>query len=73
MNEVNSEKIMNEIQSVIDSGVTYIDAIVDYAERNEIEIEILGEIIRRSPVLKARIHVEAEELNMVDRVTRLPV
>ena len=73
MNEVNSEIIMNEIQSMIESGVTYIDAIVDYAERNEIEIEILGEIIRRSPVLKARIHVEAEELNMVDRVARLPV
>lgn len=73
MNELNSEFIMNEIQHLIDDGASYIDAIVEFAERNEIEIEVVGEIIRRSPILKARVHVEAEELNMVDRVARLPV
>jgi hypothetical protein len=73
MNELNSEFIMNEIQTLIEGGASYIDAIVEFAERNEIEIEVVGEIIRRSPILKARVHVEAEELNMVDRVARLPV
>lgn len=73
MNELNSEYIMNQIQSLIDSGATYIDAVVEFSERNEIEIEVVGEIIRRSPILKSRIHVEAEELNLVDKVTRLPV
>jgi len=73
MKELNSEFIMNEIQSLIGGGVTYIDAIVEFAERNQIEIEVVGEIIRRSPILKAKVHVEAEELNMVDKVTRLPV
>lgn len=73
MKELNSEFIMNEIQTLIEGGASYIDAIVEFAERNEIEIEVVGEIIRRSPILKAKVHVEAEELNMVDRVARLPV
>ena len=40
--ELNSEAIMNEIQSYINGGATYIDAIVDYAEKNGIEIEVVG-------------------------------
>ena len=71
--ELNSERIMNEIQQYVEAGVPYMDAVIEYAERNDVEIEVVGEIIRRSPVLKAKIHREAEELNMVDRVARLPV
>lgn len=73
MKELNSEYIMTEIENLIGNGATYIDAIVEFSERNDIEIEVVGEVIRRSPILKAKIHVEAEELNMVDRVARLPV
>lgn len=71
--ELNSERIMNEIHEYVEAGVPYMDAVIEYAERNDVEIEVVGEIIRRSPVLKAKIHREAEELNMVDRVARLPV
>jgi predicted aldo/keto reductase-like oxidoreductase len=73
MKELNSELIMREIQEYIDSGIPYIDAVIEYAEKNEVEIEVVGEIIRRSPVLKAKIHSEAEELNMMERTARLPV
>ena len=71
--ELNSERIMNEIQQYVEAGVPYMDAVIEYAERNEVEIEVVGEIIRRSPVLKAKIHREAEELNMVEKTARLPV
>lgn len=73
MKELNSEKIMNDIREYVDNGVPYIDAIVDYSEREGVEIEVLGEIIRRSPVLKSRIYDEAEKLNMVESTARLPV
>lgn len=73
MNEINSEYIMKEIKDAISAGVPYIDAIVDFAEKNNIEIEVVGEMIRRSPLLKAKIHVEAEELNMLEPIARLPV
>jgi len=71
--EINSEMIVNEIQEYLDKGVPYIDAIVDYAERNEVEIEVVGEIVRRSPLLKAKIYEEAEVLNMVEPEIRLPI
>lgn len=71
--QLNSEKIMLEIADMIKSGVPYIDAIVEYCEKNELEIEVAGEIIRRSPILKAKIYEEAEELNLVERQVRLPV
>ena len=73
MKELNSEKIMNDIREYIDNGVPYIDAIVDYSEREGVEIEVLGEIIRRSPVLKSRIYEEASKLNMVESSARLPI
>lgn len=73
MNEPSTETIMREIAESIDKGVPYIDAIVHYADKNGIEIEVVGEIIRRSPVLKSKIYDEAEELNMVERTVRLPL
>lgn len=73
LNKLSAEHIINDIASEIDRGVPYIDAVLDYAERNGLEVEIVGEIIRRSPVLKAKIYREAEELNMVERLVRLPI
>ena len=73
MKELNSELIMKEIQSYIEGGSTYIDAICEYAERNQIEIEVVGEIIRRSPVLKSCVQTEAEDLRMIEPISRLPV
>lgn len=73
MKELETESIINEIQSYIEAGVPYIDAIVDYAEKNEIEIEVVGEIVKRSPLLKAFVQAEAEQLRMIEPIVRLPI
>ena len=73
LSKLNSERIVNDISKHIEAGVTYIDAIVEYAQNNELEIEVLGEIIRKSPMLKANIYREAEKLNMIEKLVRLPV
>jgi predicted aldo/keto reductase-like oxidoreductase len=73
MDELNSERIMRDIQSYIDSGASYMDALIEYSNREDIEIELLGEIIRKSPILKSKIYDEAESLKMVEKITRLPV
>ena len=73
MKEISTENIVKEIQSFIDKGVPYIDAVVEYAEKIEVEIEVIGQMIRSSPILKAKIQYEAEELNMMDKTDRLPV
>lgn len=73
INRLNSERIVIEIERHIRAGVPYIDAVVEYAESNNLEVEVVGEIIKKSPMLKAKIYREAEELNMVEKLVRLPV
>jgi hypothetical protein len=73
LTQLTSESIMREINSNILRGVPYIDAVIAYAESYGLEVESVGEIIRKSPVLKAKIYREAEDLNMVEKLTRLPV
>ena len=73
LNRLNSERIMIEISRHIEAGVPYIDAVVEYATQNELEIEVIGEIIKKSPVLKANIYREAEKLKMIEKLVRLPV
>lgn len=73
MKQLNSEQIVTDIQRYINTGVPYIDAIVEYSARQGIEIELLGEIIRRSPILKSKIHQEAENLKLVEPISRLPI
>lgn len=73
LQKLNCERIMKEISAHISEGIPYIDAVVEYAEKNGLEIEVIGEIIRKSPLLKANIYREAEELNMVEKLVRLPV
>lgn len=68
-----AEKILVEIQGYVNEEVSYIDALVYYAETNNLEIDLIGEIIRRSPVLKSKVRDDAERLNMVEKSTKLPI
>jgi len=51
----------------------YMEAVLDYAVKNDIEIEALADIIRKNPNLKSRIQDEAEDLFMMERTAKLPV
>jgi len=46
---------------------------LDYAQKNDIEIEALGDIIRKNTNLKSRIQDEAEDLRLMERTAKLPV
>jgi|TARA_B110000908_G_C10153040_1_gene402292 hypothetical protein len=59
------DKIHHEIARHISRGVPYIDALVDFAEKNEIEIETVAQIVKKSSVLKEKIRTEAVNLRMV--------
>lgn len=61
------EKIHHAISKMISEGVPYIDAIVDYAERNNLEIESVAAIIKKSSILKEKVRSEAVELRMVKK------
>ena len=60
------DKIHREISKHISRGVSYIEALVDYAEKNEIEIETVAQIVKKSSILKEKIRTEAVTLRMVE-------
>lgn len=73
MEDLKAEEIMCEVVKYVNKEVSFIDALVHYAEKNDLEIEMIGEIVRRSQVLKAKVREDAEELNLLEKTTRLPV
>jgi len=56
-----------------DKGIEYIDAVVLWCEKNNIEVEYAANLIKKDPVFKSKIQVEAENLNILKRSARLPV
>jgi hypothetical protein len=50
---------------MLSNGVTYIDAIVEYAKKNDLEIETVAEIVKRSSVIKEKIREEALKMKLV--------
>jgi Phage late-transcription coactivator len=56
-----------------DKGIDYIDAVVLWCERNKVEVEYAASLIKKDPVFKSKIQVEAENLNILKRSARLPI
>ena len=59
------ERIHHEISKHIANGVPYIDALVHFAEKNNIEIETIAQIVKKSSILKEKVRSEAVDLKMV--------
>lgn len=59
------EKIHLEISDMLKSGTSYIDALCEYARKNDIEIETIANIVKKSSILKEKIKSEAVDLRMV--------
>lgn len=69
-----AEKILNDIAPYLkDPNASYIDALVEYAEKNNIEVQLIGDIVKKNPVLKAKVREDAEALRLVEKTARLPI
>ena len=72
--QLTAEVILKEVENYVNKDVTLIDALVHYSEVHNVEIELIGEIIRRSVVLKSKVREQAETLNlMAEKTAKLPV
>lgn len=72
---LSAEKIMKEIAGYVSKDVSAIEALTYYADKHDIEVELLGDLVRRSPTLKAFVRKDAERLLLVevDDEPRLPI
>jgi len=61
------EKIHHAISNMISNGVPYIDALCEYAERNNLEIESVADVVKKSSILKEKLRTEAVKLRMVQK------
>ena len=76
ISELSTHKILNimkEVDRYVNKDVSYIDALIEYASKHNIEIELLGEIVKRSAVLKAKVRDDAETLNLIEKSSKLPI
>lgn len=71
--ELSAEAILDEIKHYINDEVSYIDALVHYAYLHDIEVELVGEIVKKSAVLKSRVRTDAEKYNLMEKTAQLPV
>ena len=74
MLSLTSNNFTSEIEEMCrDKNIEYIDAVVLWCEKNKIEIEFVAGLIKKDPVFKSKIQVEAENLNVLKRGARLPI
>lgn len=59
------ERVHHEIAEMLANGVNYIDALVEYARKNDLEIEAVADIVKKSSILKEKVRSEAIKLKMV--------
>lgn len=51
--------------------LSLMDAVVDYCNETEMEIDIASSLL--SPVIKSKIREEAQELNLLKKTAKLPI
>ena len=74
MNAEDMQKFSMEIEELVYmKDIPYIDAICLFCEDNNLEVETAGKLV--SGVLKAKIQIEAEDLNFLrkSRTAKLPI
>jgi len=54
-------------------NIGYLDAIIYYCEIYDVEIESIAKLIKNDPALLAKLQEEAESLNFLEKISRLPI
>lgn len=70
----NVTEFMNEIHNICrNDKLDYIDAIIHFCELNNLELEVIAQKVKKIPLLQSKIQEEAEQMNYIDKITRLPL
>jgi hypothetical protein len=67
-----SQKFSLMIEEIVkEKKLSYIDAITWWCEKNEFEIEVAAKLC--NTVIKEKLRYEAQELNYLEKPSRLPI
>lgn len=67
-----SNTFNSEIEKIHNNDVDYIDAITTWCEKNNLDIEVIANIIKKDPVIKSKLQADAENLNYLKSGAKLP-
>ncbi|CAB4143258.1 Phage late-transcription coactivator [uncultured Caudovirales phage] len=71
---MSSDSFYKELDKLVKShNLTYMDAIVFYCERNDVEIETAAAMIKGNFRIKSQIQQEGELLHFLPKTAKLPV
>lgn len=62
-----AEKIHHAIASRLAKGVSYIEALLEYAKNNNIEVESIAEIVKKSDIIKEKVRSEAISMRLIKK------
>lgn len=69
-----TENFINEIESLVKNyDLDWIDAIVHYCNKNKLEIESVASLVKSNAKIKSMVQLQAEKLNYLPKVNRLPL
>ena len=55
------------------SNLNYIEAVVMWCEERNVDVEQAASFVKRSQVIKAKIEVDASDLNFLQKQSKLPI
>ena len=55
------------------SNLNYIEAVVMWCEERNVDVEQAASFVKRSQVIKAKIEVNASDLNFLQKQSKLPI
>ena len=71
---LDSDKFYRDLENIVaDNNLSYIDAVVYYCEKNDIEIEVAASLVKSNFRIKSVVQSEGEDLNILPRTAKLPV
>jgi len=71
---MSTDKFYKEVENLVNNhGISYIDAVVHYCNKNDIEIEVAASMIKSNGRIKSHVQTEGEGLNFLPRTAKLPV
>lgn len=71
---ISSDKFYKEIETLVKKhNLNYIDAVLHYCEKNEIEIEAAASMIKSNMRIKSQVQSEGEELRFLPKTAKLPI
>lgn len=71
---IDASNFYKEIETLVKKHkLTYLDAIVFFCEKNEIEMETAASMISDNYRIKSSLQMEGEELHFLPRSAKLPI